>query len=59
MNNSSNVQMWSVRLAAIAGVLCFQRRLLSANSIFSASWGFTRLNHAKNRHKFNGAEPRY
>jgi hypothetical protein len=23
-NNSSNVQTWSVRLAAIAGVLCFQ-----------------------------------
>jgi hypothetical protein len=50
-NNSSNVQTWSVRSAAIAGVLCFQRRLPSAISIFSASWGLTRLNHAKNRHK--------
>jgi len=50
-NNSSNVQTWSVRLAAIAGVLCFQRRLPSTFSIFSASWGLTRLNHAKKRHK--------
>jgi hypothetical protein len=50
-NNSSNIQTWSVRLAAIAGVLCFQRRLPSAISIFSALWVLTRLNHAKNRHK--------
>jgi hypothetical protein len=51
LNSSSNVQIWSVMPAAIAGVLCFQRLTPSSISIFNASCGLTKLNHAKKKHR--------